>query len=58
MGIDKQDFQRRFGVELSDKFATEIADLQELDLIEIGERSVRLTARGRLFSNEVFARFI
>jgi coproporphyrinogen III oxidase-like Fe-S oxidoreductase len=36
----------------------EISDLAELGLVENVDRHLRLTPQGRLFSNEVFQRFI
>lgn len=39
-------------------FAAEIRELVELGLLEQSRECVRLTARGRLLSNEVFERFI
>jgi coproporphyrinogen III oxidase-like Fe-S oxidoreductase len=39
-------------------YASEIEELVALGLLESQQSIVRLTARGRLLSNEVFARFL
>lgn len=53
-GIDIEAHRLRFGVDLSEK----VAELEANELVEkVGSR-VRLTRRGMLFSNEVFAAFI
>jgi oxygen-independent coproporphyrinogen-3 oxidase len=46
------------GSELLETFPTEIRELTELGLLERQDNRLRLTARGRLLSNEVFERFI
>jgi oxygen-independent coproporphyrinogen-3 oxidase len=46
------------GVEREAEFSTQIDDLLDEGLLERSDRRVRLSARGRLLSNEVFARFI
>jgi len=57
-GISHSDFERKFGRSISEIFQTQLIDLQELGLITNDTESIKLTPRGRLFSNEVFARFI
>jgi oxygen-independent coproporphyrinogen-3 oxidase len=47
-----------FGAESVRKFGPEIEDLVFAGLLEKCGRIVRLTPRGRLLSNEVFARFL
>ncbi|MCU1307123.1 MAG: putative oxygen-independent coproporphyrinogen oxidase, partial [Acidobacteriaceae bacterium] len=57
-GIDLREVASRMGRTIPQEFEDSIVDLvHEGLLINDGER-VRLTARGRLLSNEVFARFI
>ena len=53
-GIDLAEFEKRFGVDLRDR----IADLEEKCLVEIDGERLRLTRKGMLFSNEVFAEFV
>jgi hypothetical protein len=47
-----------FGREPVEAFRPVVADLSELGLLTSGEGTVRLTRRGILFSNEVFAHFL
>lgn len=53
-GIDIADYETRFGVSLSDK----IAVLSANDLVTILDGKLKLTRKGMLFSNEVFAEFV
>lgn len=46
------------GIEETDDFRAAIDELIDLGLLERAGRRVRLTARGRLLSNEVFERFL
>ena len=57
-GVDLEEYRSRFGNDLAEQYRTEIDDLLEKGLIEISERRMRLTRRGMLFSNEVFAEFV
>lgn len=53
-GIDLGGYKERFGIDLKDK----VAALEENGLVETQSGRVRLTRRGMLFSNEVFAEFV
>jgi oxygen-independent coproporphyrinogen-3 oxidase len=57
-GVSRAEFARRFGKDLDDLFGAEIRDLQAPGLLESTGDAVRLSSRGRLLGNEVFARFI
>jgi oxygen-independent coproporphyrinogen-3 oxidase len=57
-GIDLEHFRRRFGRDLIQKYSKEIAELSSLGLVKLSDRRLRLSPRGMLFSNEVFARFV
>jgi len=57
-GIDLKKYERRFGVNLIQKYAEELQHLDELNLIEVTGNNLKLTDRGFLFSNEVFAAFV
>lgn len=57
-GIDTGLYQSRFGKDLISEYRSELDELTALSLIEIGPGRIALTHRGRLFSNEVFERFI
>jgi oxygen-independent coproporphyrinogen-3 oxidase len=54
-GIDLEDYRSRFGKDLRDEHNGELDRLSEAGLIEIDSYSLRLTSRGALLSNEVFA---
>lgn len=53
-GIDLQFYKQRFGSDLT----RNVADLASNGLLEISEGRLRLTRKGMLFSNEVFAEFV
>lgn len=57
-GIDLRDYERRFGVDLLGKYASDIEKLREAGLIEVEGENLRLTRKGMLYSNEVFAVFV
>jgi oxygen-independent coproporphyrinogen-3 oxidase len=56
-GIDYRAFESRFGTDLSSVYSDLIKELVAAGLVE-SAASLRLTARGRLLGNEVFARFL
>lgn len=57
-GIDLENYRKRFGFDLLERFATEIKEFQELGLLEVRDKFLKLTRRGMLYSNEVFAVFV
>ncbi|MFL5734334.1 MAG: radical SAM family heme chaperone HemW [Chloroflexia bacterium] len=57
-GVSREEFTGRFGRDLDEVFAAEISYLRGAGLLEAEGDWVRLSARGRLLGNEVFARFI
>ncbi len=57
-GISLEEIATRNGSERVRKFDSTIVELVETGLLEECESRLRLTARGRLLSNEVFARFL
>ncbi|HVE55638.1 MAG TPA: radical SAM family heme chaperone HemW [Pyrinomonadaceae bacterium] len=57
-GVDPAEFKKRFGVDLLSKYAEDLERLESLGLVEITENRLRLTGKGALFSNEVFAAFV
>jgi oxygen-independent coproporphyrinogen-3 oxidase len=54
-GLDLQSYRSRFGADLREGYPSELARLSEAGLIEIDRDLLRLTKRGALLSNEVFA---
>lgn len=54
-GISLTNYRARFGEDLRGRFDVELARLQEAGLIQINNDSLKLTTRGALLSNDVFA---
>ena len=54
-GIDLQNYRARFGRDLRAEYNGELDRLREAGLIEVDNEHLRLTSRGALLSNEVFA---
>lgn len=57
-GINVEDFKNRFGIDLQTKYAEDLRYLKECGLIEFNENNLRLTAKGMIYSNEVFSVFV
>ncbi len=57
-GIDLAEYEKRFGVNLIEKYSEDLKRLEDLGLIEFVENHLKLTSKGSLFSNEVFAVFV
>lgn len=57
-GIDLPGYEDRYGISLTDKFAGELASAIENGLLVNDGRHLRLTRRGKLYSNEVVAIFV
>ena len=57
-GVAYERFRARFGCDLRQRYAAEMAELAQLDLIETDAHRVRLSRRGRLLGNQVFMRFL
>lgn len=57
-GVSTGDLATRYGAERVHRYNASINELIEAGLLETGGDRLRLTVRGRLLSNEVFARFI
>ena len=57
-GIDLQEYENKFGVDLANEFAKDLARLTESGLIELTEKNLRLTRKGMIYSNEVFSIFV
>ena len=54
-GLDLQSYRSRFGKDLRAEYSSELVQLSDAGLIEIDHDLMRLTKRGALLSNEVFA---
>ncbi len=57
-GVHLQDFRERFRLDLAKVYARELGELSQQGLIEIDQTGVRLTRRGWLLGNRVFAAFL
>jgi oxygen-independent coproporphyrinogen-3 oxidase len=57
-GLDLDEFTAKFDRELTDVYPGIVEQLIEWDLIELQQRRLLLTKRGRLLSNQVFYRFM
>ena len=60
-GVPCAKFKEKFGVELEETFADQIKRLKNEELVvfvEIPERILRLTQKGRLLGNQVFLEFV
>jgi len=57
-GIRLADFETRFGKDLLSTYSAEIDSLTDAELVEISDGRLKLTRKGMLFSNEVFAEFV
>ena len=57
-GIGSGGFEQRFGQKLEEVFATELASLVDLNLLEQIDDYWLLTAKGRMLANQVFMQFV
>ena len=57
-GVSSDDLEREFGVSLWQQYGSTLDNLIDIGLLTSDERGVRLTIRGMLLSNLVFARVL
>jgi oxygen-independent coproporphyrinogen-3 oxidase len=57
-GLDLDDFRSRFRYDLANEFAQELRSVRADGLITLSSQNMRLTNKGMLYSNEVFAIFV
>lgn len=57
-GVSYAHFRERCGADLDAVYGTTLADLEHLGLLERDAVGVRLSTRGRMLGNQVFARFV
>lgn len=57
-GVRSERFERRFGASLEEAFGATMEELTQLGLLSWDGAVARLTRRGRLLGNRVFARFL
>ena len=58
VGVSRATFRARFGVDVANVYPSELAALQGRGLLEVTDERVRLTPRGWLLGNQVFAEFL
>ncbi len=58
VGVDRQVFQKRFGLDAVDVYPDELSSLQDRELISVDAKRLRLTPRAKLLGNEVFSAFL
>jgi oxygen-independent coproporphyrinogen-3 oxidase len=57
-GLDLDDYRRKFGIDLEEKYSDELDQARANGLIEFNAGHIVLTERGKVFSNEVFSIFV
>jgi oxygen-independent coproporphyrinogen-3 oxidase len=57
-GVTRAGFRQRFGVEIEAEYAEALAELAGTGLLASDAEGIRLTPRGRLLGNRVFAAFL
>ncbi len=57
-GLDLDEYHKRSGCDLREKFSEELSELKDAELVEIVDGNLRLTRKGMVYSNEVFRVFV
>lgn len=57
-GVSLARFYNRYGIDLTTMFAAEIERLQKMELLTLDATAIRLTTRGLMVGNQVFAEFL
>jgi len=57
-GVDAAELERRFGVNVLERFMPQVCRLAKIGLLEVEGARLRLTARGLMLANEVWAEFV
>ena len=57
-GINLEKYQNLFNIDLREEYKKDLKRLEEFELIDLSENRLRLTPKGMLYSNEVFAVFV
>ena len=57
-GVDRRLFRRRFGHDVAEVYADDIAYLEADKLVELTAERLRLTRRGLMVGNQIFLRFL
>ena len=57
-GVTHEEFQRKFKQTMQSTYGATLKELSEGNLLEVDDKGVRLTKKGRFVGNEVFQRFL
>jgi len=57
-GVNLRDHERRFGVRVAERYADELARLDEAGLIELNNDTLKISRAGTVLANEVFGAFV
>lgn len=57
-GVDFAGLRERHGVDVRQRFAAAIGEMERLGLLEVDQSGMRVTPMGRLVANEIFIRFL
>jgi oxygen-independent coproporphyrinogen-3 oxidase len=57
-GIDHTTIAERYGIDILEQYTSTISDLLEIGLLEREGKILKLTKKGKIFSDEVFSRFV
>ena len=57
-GVDLGEHQRRFGVDVLDRYGAELERLREAGLIDLNGETLRISRAGTVLANEVFTAFV
>src|SRR5262249_27997493 len=57
-GVDLREHERRFGVRVMERYGDELALLREAGLIELHDGRLKISRKGTVLANEVFAAFV
>jgi oxygen-independent coproporphyrinogen-3 oxidase len=57
-GLNLSEYKKRFGVNLLEEMAEDLARLEDFGLIEFDGNRLKLTRKGMIYSNEVFILFV
>ncbi|MBM7541686.1 radical SAM family heme chaperone HemW [Amphibacillus cookii] len=58
VGIDREQFQQKYQVELNALYGRQIKDLVDRGWLEETKKGIRMTEHGQMFGNEVFQQFL
>ncbi len=57
-GINLTSYEKRFGIKIREKYAEDLRRLEDFELIELTQNNLKLTSKGKVYSNEVFQIFV